>query len=217
MELTWKHWLRAGAITAVLLVHGLYALPRPHRIREADLQDIEVRGEIEAWADLLGTDVDTLGPLLVDFTGRANEVYSAVKGPFRPPLRFFGVGQAWAMFATPDSWPHRLEIDLRVDGRWEPLYRRWDAHPWRNGAIRYRRVRGIYDAAGDKNQGAYWNFTRWAAREALLERPDADAVRVRQVRTHTTLPGRPEDGKESVRLERVHRRAVILPADGLVP
>lgn len=217
MELTSRHWLRAGVITVVLLVQALYAAPLPHRLRARDLKEPEVQDELTRWAAALGTDADTLSGWLVPFTGAVADSARAVRAPFRPALVFAGVGQSWAMFATPDGWPHRLEIDLWVDERWQPLYRRWDPAPWRNGALRNRRVRGIYDGAADRETPAYWSFTRWVAREALLEHPEASAVRIQLVRTHTTAPGVAPDPDEEPRLIRVHKRTAILPDDGLVP
>lgn len=217
MDLTWQQRLRALVITGVLVVHGIYALPRPHRVRTAELAQAEVREEISHWAELLGTDAETFGPLVVRVSGRASDVYQLIRRPFRAPLRFFGVGQAWAMFATPDTYPHRLEIDVRIDGTWEPLYRRWEPSPWLEGPLRNRRVRGIYDGATNKDTGAYWNFTRWVAKQAFLDVPAADRVRVRMFRTHTTPPGTPADPRDEPRQTRVLKRSAILPEDGLVP
>lgn len=140
---------------------------------------------------------------------------AAVRAPLRPLIRVLGVNQSWAMFAQPDTYPRRLEVHVREQGAWRPVYERWDRDARLQPILRQRRVRGLYDAVQDETSVAYWNFTRWLAREVLLAHPDADAVRVQMIETHTTLPGEPVDKGVSTHLVREHRRSAVLPEDDL--
>ena len=45
----------------------------------------------------------------------------------------------------------------------------------------------------------YRRFADWIGREILAERPDVEAVEVRTVRTHTTVPPQPPDPSEEPR------------------
>jgi hypothetical protein len=86
--------------------------------------------------------------------------------------------------------------------RWEVLFQHLDPDAdWRSGTLRYRRLRGVYDAGGfrTKPRKAYQRFARWIAREVLAEQPDVAEVEVRTLRTHTTLPGEPPDPSFEVR------------------
>lgn len=221
--LSTRAWLRALAITCVIAVHGLYAMPSPVRVNRADLDSPEGRDEVTRWLGLLhavGVSIsrEELERETMAWTKSLASAHWEMKKPFQPAFRVTGTGQAWALFANPDSHPHRLEVYVREAGVWRPVYRR--NHPeldWLDPVFRYRRVRAVYDGSTGKAGAPYWNFTRWVARRAMLEWPDVDAVRVQMVRTHTTLPGEPLDPAEAVRLQHVHERTAILPDDGLVP
>jgi hypothetical protein len=218
-----RAWARGAAIAVALVVHGIYAMPAPTRVTRADLDSAEGKEELGRWFAL----VQGLGlPLTraefedvtMSWSKAGAELHTATRKPFRPFLKFTGTGQAWALFASPDTHPHRLEVYVRREGAWQVVYRRNTAdHSWMDATFRYRRVRGVYDGSTGRSGPPYWNFTRWVAKRAMLEWPDVDQVRVQMVRTHTVLPWEPPDPAETVRLQHTHKRTAILPEDGLVP
>ena len=199
---------RAFAITALLLFEGFRAAPFPNRVTAQDLRLPEARQELDRWmtvVDRLGLDLnrDDLIDLVKDLSGRGANIQKRVLKPFRPLIRITQTDQAWALFATPDSHPNRLEVRVRVDGSWQLVYRALDAE-YRElaGPIEYRRVRGVHDLLRRESVG-FKHFCEWVAGRLFNEHPDADAAEVRLVRLHTTLPGEPVDPTEDVWIRRV--------------
>ena len=217
----WSAWLRAGLITFALLVHSCYALPSPHAIDRADLATPEGKEEIRRWVDLLGSlgiDItpEELSVQTMAWTQWFNAQHSTFRRPFRPWMRYTGTGQAWALFASPDTHPHRLEVYVHLDKQWVPIYRRNHATlDWNDDFFRYRRVRGVYDGSTARQRVPYWNFSRDVAKRAFLDHPQADRVKIQMVRTHTTMPWAPLEPEETIRVKRVFRREAILSTDGL--
>lgn len=144
-----------------------------------------------------------------------HELDTALGAPLASTLGRLGLNQSWAMFALPDTSPQRLEVHVHQGGGWVQVYDRWDAQAALQPVLRQRRVRGFYDTVDDEGSVAWWNFTRWVARQALLAHPEADRARIRMVRSHTTLPNEPVDPGTSVHLEQEHRRTAVLPEDDL--
>lgn len=225
MERSWRAWMRAGVITAVIAVHSMIAAPSPRGVDREDLRTLEGKEEIDRWRELLssvGVEVTRreLSDEVVYWTHAVNDAHRSLRKPFVPWLRATGTGQGWALFASPDTWPHRLEVYIYVEDRWVPIYRRNDPAPdldFLDDVFRYRRVRGIYDGSTEKQRVVYWNFSRWIAKKALIAHPDATKVRIQMVRTHTTLPWEAPDPSEKARAQRVFTRAALLPEDGLAP
>lgn len=221
--LTPRAWIRAALITLALVVHGIYAAPLPSRVTRADLDSAEGREEVDRWMTFVeGAGIPLTRAQIEEttmaWTGALADLHKALRAPFYDALKLTGTGQAWALFASPDSHPHRLEVYVEEGGVWRPIYRR--NHPglaWRDATFRFRRVRGLYDGSTGKSRVEYWNFTRWVAREALLDFPNATAVRVQMVRTHTVLPWETPDPRETARQVHTHKRTAILPDDGLAP
>jgi hypothetical protein len=201
--------LRAAALTVALGFHLVAALPLPHVVTAADLKNPVSREEVAAWARrlrALGVELtaDELGEHVMAVTGVIGGAHRALLTPARPWFRLTGTGQGWALFANPDTHPARLQLRVFRTGSPEPelLYQALDPeHAWRSDTLRYRRLRGVYDAGGfgKKPRGPYVRFAKWIAAEALAERPDVERVEVRTLRTHTTLPGEPADDAVEVR------------------
>ncbi|MCB9677582.1 MAG: hypothetical protein H6737_20920 [Alphaproteobacteria bacterium] len=218
---SFRAWLRAGLISLALVVHGIYALPSPVAVDDADLNSGEGREEVRRWVEMLNgigiaLTAEELGELVKTWSTRGANVHNAMKRPFRTWMRQTGTGQGWGLFASPDTYPHRLEIYVFEGNDWVPIFRRNDPElRFLDGPLRYRRVRGIYDGSTGRQRVVYWNFSRWVARRALLAHPEASRVRVQMVGTHTTLPWEKPDPTEVVRAKRVFTREALFPDDGL--
>ncbi|MEZ4317256.1 MAG: hypothetical protein R3F61_07120 [Myxococcota bacterium] len=218
-----RAWLRAGCITVALVVHGIYALPSPRGIDEADIESPEGREEVERWRELLASlgvtyTHEELAAESLWWSNTLSDAHNTLQRPFRPWMRWTGTGQAWALFASPDTHPHRLEVYIHDGTGWRAVFRR--NHPtldFLDATLRFRRVRGLYDGSTTNQRVPYWNFSRWVAKQAFLAYPEADRVRVQMVREHTTLPWEPADAEEVVKAKRIFKREAILPEDGLVP
>ena len=201
--------LRAAAITLVLVVHGIAAAPLPHVVTKDDLRNPVTQEEVHRWTErisALGYAIDdaTLGERVIAVTGLIGGAHRAMIAPFRPFFRITGTGQGWALFANPDTHPARLQIRVRRAGstEWELLYQRLDPdHAWADDRLSYRRVRGCHDGGGlrSKPRSIYKRFAAWIGQEILDADPTVDAVEVRTIRTHTTLPSRDPDPAEEVR------------------
>lgn len=187
--------LRAVLLTLVLGWMVLLALPSTERLDHARLgTPTALKAVAQQW----------------------EQVRSALVLPITPVLRLTGTGQSWAMFATPDRHPRRLEVHVETDAGWQRVFRK--NHPddrFLGNTLRYRRVRALYDTTPDDGSVAYWEFTRWVGRRALLEHPDATRVRIRLLESHTPSPWEPADPEVAVHLERIHTRLALFPEDDL--
>lgn len=214
----WPRW-RAGLIALVVLVHSCAALPMPRPIRAEDARTPTAQEEIDRWRGILsslGYDASEEELLeLVNGIGSAcAEVKSTVMAPFRPVLRFTGTGQAWALFAYPDRFPNRLNVEIRgPEDEWRTVYAAADAeHTFMAAHFAYRRVRGVYDTAAAKGAPGrvYDRFADWVARETLAAYPEATTVRVKMLQRRVSLPGEdPEADQEKARLVRLRTREQV--------
>ncbi len=189
----------------------------PHAVTARDFQNPVSQDEVEAWRDRLaavGVDlsVDRLKELVILWTGRIGNTHKALKAPFRPMMRWTGTNQGWGLFANPDTHPTRLEIRGRTatSAPWQPVYLQLDPEAdWWWDVLAYRRVRGCYDAQGPSRRShpVYRAFGQWIAGHAMAEHPELQAVEVRLLRTHTTLPGRPTDPEATPLHPQLYQRA----------
>lgn len=198
----------------MVLINLWIAIPFSSAVTASELKKPGGREEIDHWMALFdswGLDVDRseFEAAVIDVTGRISAVDKATVAPFKPWMRLTGTGQAWALFASPDTHPHRFTVDGRsADGEWEVYFRRLDPeHAEMRDWFTYRRIRGIYDGSATKQGRTYKNFARWVARELMTRHPELDEVRVRQIRTHTTVPGLEDEAFEREEAVRVVKRA----------
>ncbi|MEQ1506938.1 MAG: hypothetical protein ABMB14_32220 [Myxococcota bacterium] len=196
--------VRAALLAAVIAVHAVAAAPLPHTVTRADLRSPVAQEELATWAARLGMAPEALSERLIAVTGAIGGAHRAALAPFQPLLRLTGTGQGWALFANPDIYPSRLEVRIRrgTDPEFTRLYQRLDPdHAWADDLLRYRRIRGVYDAAGDggKPRLVYRRFADWLGARILRADPSVTEVEVRMIRTHTTLRGVPPDPTLEVR------------------
>ncbi len=209
--------IRAALITAVILSHGLVSIPWGPRITAESLAKPGPQEEVSRWMDLvralhLPIDRPTFEQLVIDGSDLIITWDRWLTSPIKPVLRFTQTGQAWALFATPDSHPHAIHIAGRAesDDEWELLYGRFDReHTLLGSQISFRRIRGVYDGQSTKPGRLYRNLCRWLAREVFERRADLDEVKVYMVRQHTLPPWLPPDPETSIENVRVIKRSSI--------
>ncbi|MFT4979658.1 MAG: hypothetical protein ACI8S6_005570 [Myxococcota bacterium] len=203
--------VRALLITAVLLSQTLEAMPMP-TLRESHLRRGVGQQELARWHGLLqraGLDVteDELADFGLSLGERASTLKRRLREPADPLRQLLGFEQDWGMFAIVTPFPGRLLIERReADGAWQPVFR---APGEGEGALarklRYRRMRAVYDSAGDRPHPGklYDRFSAWAAAEVFDAHPDTEAVRVQLLRMTVRLPWEvpsPEEPPENERL-----------------
>ncbi|MEQ1507339.1 MAG: hypothetical protein ABMB14_34240 [Myxococcota bacterium] len=217
--------LRAAALLVALIGHGIYALPIPNAVKAEDLEKDWRQRELGVWRDGLArvgvelTD-DELGAWLVSTTTGLHDLHRWLKTPFAPLFDLVGANQAWALFASATTAPDRLVVEIeRPDPTtgepgWVPILRRLDpCCTWREDELEYRRIRGVWDGQQDEMRAGYKGLTKWIARQAFADYPDASRVRVQLERGRSTYPWEPPDPTTTIEHQRVHRpTAVALPA-----
>lgn|GEM_PF-2523630 len=108
------------------------------------------------------------------FRGRVrdvHEVYSAC----------CGVRQGWRMFNAVGAKTARVDVAVRIDGKWKFAYvERSDKHEWNRAAFDHYRWREYFNHLRKKKKDAAWtNFLAWLSVAVVEDFPDADRVRVR--------------------------------------
>ena len=88
--------------------------------------------------------------------------------------------QRWALFQVGPRDRFRLEVEGRAAGEWTLLYRAGDrAHAAYADLLEHRRVQGAWNPT-DRPPPGYARFVAWFTALVLAERPELDAVRIRQ-------------------------------------
>ena len=188
--------MRAALITLVLGGQLADAVPLP-TLSKRDLRHPVAQQEVARWTQRLNDwGVEISRAELIDHGlavgNSANGFRKAVLRPWYPLRRATGTGQSWGLFAFPEPHAGRLVVRGRaLDGDWEALFSAPDGDGRLGERLRFRRVRGIYDDAGDRPKpNALWRrFSRWVAGEVFAERPDLDEVEVRIDLIHVVPPG----------------------------
>ena len=208
-------WARAGLITVVLLAQWADAMPLPE-LTKRDLANPIAQDEVRRWRDVLASlgvelTADELAEIGLDVGRGARKARSTLLRPWAPFRRITGTGQGWGLFAYPDPYAGRLVIAERThDGAWETFYQApQTAGGFLTTQLRYRRMRGIWDDAGDrvKPKGVYDDFATWVARRRFEERPELELVEVRLDLHRVLLPGEGEAPDDVRRHARLVRRA----------
>jgi len=211
--------VRAGLISIVLFAQLADALPLP-TLSKRDLRHPVAQQEVKRWTRRLNdwgveiTRAEVIERGLAMGNG-ANGFRKAVLRPWYPLRRVTGTGQSWGLFAFPEPHAGRLVVRGRaVDGDWETLFSAPDGDGRLGERLRFRRVRGIYDDAGDRPKpGTLWRrFSRWVATEVFAERPDLDEVEVRIDLIHVLPPGGGEADPDRVYHARLELRSELVPA-----
>jgi hypothetical protein len=204
--------VRAALIALGVVVHGFAAAPLPRSVKRSQMDTPMAKEELGRWVAVAArVGVEITIPELADWmtsTGAvAASARKAVMAPFGPWFRLTGTGQGWGLFTYPDTFPHRLTVEVREGRSWRTVYAGLDPDAtWMRPQLAYRRVRAVYDGNTDKVGPSYEPFVDWVAAHAFADFPDAKQVRVGFVRTHSTMPGEAADPEVAARLLRVRSR-----------
>ncbi len=209
-RLSWLAHARALFVTFHLVAISLLALPAPEgAMNREHWRDPTVQAELAAWATVLGVEPDRLEEHLWRLALGYEDWRDRVLAPFALYYDWCHTVQSWRMFVAPHRHPTRLQIALHERGQWRTLFVERDrAHAWRArqlGSYRFRSV--IFRLGWSSYETDRHHFADWVARQAALDFPDADRVRVELVRFRTLSPqevraGRPREARSEYVLER---------------
>lgn len=205
--------LRGVTLLVIVLVNICAAVPLPGPVTKSTLKDPTAQEEIARWVDLsrsvgypLTTDeIETIALTSSDLTHSARRWAFT---PLKPWFRYTQANQGWGLFAYPDTNPYRLEVFARGTPRddWETVFASLDfEHHQYGGLLHFRRVRALYNPSRKVNRH-YNRFVDHLSERLFAEHPEWNEVRVRLVRTRTTLPGKPPNDSEQIRHVRLRKR-----------
>jgi len=179
--------IRAVLITLVLFFCVVEAAPLP-TLKKRHLNRQIAQDETDRWVSILGAfGVEVPREVLIQKVLKASrksgKLQKRLIRPWRKFERPLGLSQRWGLFTFTDSYPGRLVIEARRgDDGWSELYRA----PHDDGSVlvdllHYRRVRGIWDDAGDRPYpGKLYNrWVTWLGGRIFELYPQVDAIRLR--------------------------------------
>lgn len=182
---------RALLLLLALVVNAIEGCPVP-RVGEHQLDRPIGRRELVRWSSILDVPETELRAEVLGASAEA----SAIRDTLRAPSAWFfahsHTTQQWSLFTIADPDPWWMHVEGRIDGAWVLLYRPNDPeHTFLAELLEYRRVRAIWNPGTDGPRADYPRFVDWIAREVRARRPEIDAVRVRYLRYHVSVPGEP--------------------------
>jgi hypothetical protein len=192
-------------IAFVILVNWLDGMPIPI-LKARDLRYAVAREELALWSGFFGAmglslSPDELAELALNTSATISGTKRSLMAPWQPVKALTGTGQSWGLFAYPD--PHAGRLIVRAhsgDEQWQTLFSAPEGEGELAELLRYRRVRGVWDDAGDRPHPSplYDRFATEVARRAFAADPSLVELEVRIDLIHIQLPGqtgeaRPED------------------------
>lgn len=206
----WAH-LRAALVLFVLVGSCVEGLPVP-RASPAFLSRPIGRRELTRWSRILRTagvelGEDELRARVLEVSAELTRLHDRLREPVRPWFELTHGTQRWSLFPVADPDPYWMHVEGRVAGEWTLLYRPNDPdHRLLAERVEYRRVRAVWNPGSTGARADYPRFVDWIAREIFALRPDVDAVRVRHLRYHVSVPGEPPRDETSWHFEEVRER-----------
>lgn len=193
--------LRRGARRALLPLLALFfvlsALPGPGRLADRrNWRTPTVERQFVEWSRTLSAlGVPVTAAELEALSWRALTRYLAVRNALVAPLEsvqsVFGLGQAWAMFTTPQTDPGRLVVEVQTQDGWHTVYTRGSDEPGLLAPkLEHHRMRKFIGRLSRTEASAPRRaLADWLAREVATLAPDARSVRVSCFRWQTPPPG----------------------------
>ncbi|RLB53950.1 MAG: hypothetical protein DRJ42_10480 [Deltaproteobacteria bacterium] len=191
----WRH-ARAAFVLFHFAAVLLLSVPASSAMRDISAwRAPHAQRDLAAWAaraNALGIDVTQpeFERALWDFAGSYLETRAIVIRPFALYAHYSGALQGWSMFASPQTEPVWLTIDVTDGEAYRTVYRERSAeHAWMRRELDHNRVRKLEGRLG---RGAYDDHYRglveWLAVRAARDFPDAVRLRARVERRRTPEP-----------------------------
>ena len=182
-------WLRAVAITCVLVLVGLSALPtRPYDEKKLGrATHRRLVGRIVAALHIVGipaSDGD-VGHALIALTEPIIMMRNAVVKPIKPLFDFAGMGQRWGLFLQSGRSAYRMQVEGRTKGGdFRLLYSPHQHDPRAlESLLSFRRLRGLYNpGVKGEPRPQFEGFVTYLAAALFAAHAELDAVRVRMER-----------------------------------
>lgn len=201
-----KAWPQVRAVLVALHVLAVILLATPSPavgLRRSLWKDPTVQQEFQAWHERLAKLGATwteseMEDDLWNFAVGWERYRSALLTPFSPYGRYLGVSQSWRMFVAPHRYPTRLAVDLEEDGAWRTIFQeRSEQWTWRRPLFDHDRMRSVIFRLGWPQYKKSWEaYSRWIARMAAADFPEATRVRTRMFKYRTLSPQEARSGKE---------------------
>lgn len=199
----WPH-LRVLFVLYHVLAIVVFALPSPRRMGDrSNWKSDRNQAELASWARTLsatGLDVskDELEEVMWGLTQRYLAVRKDLIDPFDEYARYIGMAQGWRMFTNPQRRPGKLHVDVEIDGVWTPVFvYRSGEHDWMRWQFEHNRFRKQLGRINSKRAvRAYDQLTKWIARQAARDFPEATRLRTRLYRYRSLPPDRVRAGEE---------------------
>jgi hypothetical protein len=187
--------LRAMLITAHILAVCMLTMPAPVGISEAAMQDAEVQGSLATARAVVGAfgwqlSKEEATDLAYGLGTRFMALRSKALTPVRPYAEYLGVKQGWRMFGLINREPARMEAELLEAGAWRTIYVARDPDlDWMADLMDHERVRGFTNQfSWAKRRRRFRQFSKWLARQAATDFPEATKLRTRMVILHIVPP-----------------------------
>jgi hypothetical protein len=202
----WDH-LRAALLAGLLIIQAADAIPLPE-LKPRHLANPVAKVELRRWAHILTdlgrpTSPDEVRDFGLRLGGLTTVFRRAVLGPWRPLRTLTGTGQSWGLFAYPEPQAGRLIVEGRREGEpFVPVFRAGELEEGELGPmLRYRRLRGVWDDAGDRPQprAVYDRLVDLVAQRVFAADPQLVEVEVRIDEVSVILPTEGEDPPETRR------------------
>ncbi|MBW2464595.1 MAG: hypothetical protein JRH11_23310 [Deltaproteobacteria bacterium] len=191
----WRH-ARAAFVLFHFAAVLLLSVPASSAMRDISAwRAPHAQRDLAAWtvrANAVGIDMTQpeFERALWDFAGAYLEARALVIRPFERYAHYSGAIQGWSMFASPQTEPVWLTIDVLEGEQYRTVYReRSSEHAWMRRVLDHNRVRKLEGRLG---RGAYDDHYRglieWLAVRAARDFPGAARLRARVERRRTPAP-----------------------------
>lgn len=179
--------LRAIIILLHVFAINIIAFPTPRgALSKKHVQKADIQESMKLWHNLLlykaltGRSVEQFSGDLVA-TGRwLVKTQKNLSEPFIPYYRYAGTRQSWQMFGYVQHTAGVLNISLKEDDEWKPLYVDLDEnYQWQGTLLKQERVRASRSLFAQRRfKKRYDLFVEWMAQAAFTDFPNATEVRV---------------------------------------
>jgi hypothetical protein len=203
-----KYWPDLRALCVLFHVLTLLALgfPAPAGVtNRSHWKDPSVKDELHTAATRarsLGIELSDaeFEELIFQVAKKYNSFRKVFTAPFKPYAKYCGVRQSWRMFSAPHRYPTIFSVDVSENGKWRPVYEaRSEEYTWMRERFDHHRMRRILFLHGwKKYRRSYRGFSQWLGTQAIRDFPEAQRIRIQQLKKKSRSP-------EDMRAGKTHR------------